>query len=73
MNELFGEALNTRRASIGLPPVDNVFGYGFTDHPWLAADPILGPWQEPAIRSHANGGVDPAGSAPASGRVGGVP
>ena len=47
-NELFGEALNIRRASIGLSPVDNVYRYGFTDHPWLAADPTLGPWQEPA-------------------------
>jgi vancomycin aglycone glucosyltransferase len=47
-NELFGAALNTRRASIGLPPVDNVYDYGFTDHPWLAADPTLGLWQEPA-------------------------
>jgi vancomycin aglycone glucosyltransferase len=46
-NELFGAALNTRRASIGLPPVDNVYDYGFTDHPWLAADPTLGPWREP--------------------------
>ena len=47
-NALFGEALNTRRASIGLSPVDNVYDYAFTDHPWLAADPTLGPWQEPA-------------------------
>ena len=47
-NELFGAALNTHRASIGLPPVDNVYNFGFTDHPWLAADPTLGPWQEPA-------------------------
>jgi vancomycin aglycone glucosyltransferase len=47
-NELFGGALNIRRASIGLPPVDNVYRYGFTDHPWVAADPTLGPWQEPA-------------------------
>ncbi len=47
-NELFGEALNTHRASIGLPPVDNVYKFGFTDRPWLAADPTLGPWQEPA-------------------------
>lgn len=46
-NELFGEALNVRRASIGLPPVDNVYRYGFTDHPWLAADPTLGPWPGP--------------------------
>ena len=48
MNALFGAALNTHRASIGLPPVDDVRDYIFTDHPWLAADPILGPWQEPA-------------------------
>ena len=47
-NDLFGEALNIRRASIGLPPVDNVYDFGFTDRPWLAADPTLGPWQEPA-------------------------
>ncbi|MGA9078118.1 MAG: glycosyltransferase [Acidimicrobiales bacterium] len=47
-NELFGPALNARRASIGLPAVDNVYGYGFTNHPWLAADPTLGPWKEPA-------------------------
>jgi vancomycin aglycone glucosyltransferase len=46
-NALFGEALNTHRASIGLPPVDNVRDHVITDHPWLAADPILGPWQEP--------------------------
>jgi vancomycin aglycone glucosyltransferase len=44
-NELFGEALNSQRASLGLPAVDNVYRYGFTDHPWLAADPTLGPWE----------------------------
>ncbi|MDX6349526.1 MAG: vancomycin aglycone glucosyltransferase, partial [Streptomyces sp.] len=48
MNVLFGEAINTHRASIGLPPVDNVRDYVFTDQPWLAADPTLGPWLEPA-------------------------
>jgi vancomycin aglycone glucosyltransferase len=47
VNALFGAALNTHRASIGLPTVDNVRDYAFTDHPWLAADPTLGPWQEP--------------------------
>ena len=45
-NALFGDALNVHRASIGLPPVDNVRDHVITDHPWLAADPILGPWQE---------------------------
>ncbi len=46
-NALLGATLNGHRASIGLPPVDNVRDYAFTDHPWLAADPTLGPWQEP--------------------------
>jgi UDP:flavonoid glycosyltransferase YjiC (YdhE family) len=47
-NALFGEALNTHRASIGLPPVDNARAHILGDQPWLAADPILAPWQEPA-------------------------
>jgi len=46
-NALFGAALNTHRASIALPPVDDVRDYAFTDRPWLAADPTLAPWQEP--------------------------
>ena len=47
-NAAVGKTLNGHRASIGLPPVDNVRDYAFTDRPWLAADPFLGPWQEPA-------------------------
>lgn len=47
-NEVFGPALNTNRAANGLPPVDDVRRYVFGDHPWLAADPTLAPWQEPA-------------------------
>lgn len=42
-NAMFGEVLNTNRASIGLPPVDNVRDYAFTDQPWLATDPTLDP------------------------------
>ncbi|WP_328413003.1 glycosyltransferase [Nocardia sp. NBC_00403] len=45
-NALFGAALNTNRASIGLPPVDNVRDYVIGDQPWLATDPTLDPWQE---------------------------
>jgi vancomycin aglycone glucosyltransferase len=45
VNALYGEALNTHRAAIGLPPVDNVRDYVLTDHPWLAADPTLCPSQ----------------------------
>nr|ADU56054.1 hypothetical protein CA37-31 [uncultured organism CA37] len=42
-DRLFGDPLNRQRASIGLPPVENLFDYGCTDQPWLAADPILAP------------------------------
>jgi vancomycin aglycone glucosyltransferase len=45
---LFGPSINAHRASLGLPPVDDLFEFMFTDRPWLAADPILGPWQGPA-------------------------
>jgi vancomycin aglycone glucosyltransferase len=44
-NALFGPPINVHRASIGLPPVDDVREFMFTDRLWLAADPILGPWQ----------------------------
>ncbi|MET7453087.1 glycosyltransferase [Streptomyces sp. NPDC005574] len=42
----FGETLNSHRASLRLPPVDNVRDHVLTDRPWLAADPVLGPWRE---------------------------
>ena len=45
-NDLHGEALNAHRASVGLPLVDDVRNFTFTDRPWLAADPTLGPWQQ---------------------------
>ncbi|MFE0382438.1 glycosyltransferase, partial [Streptomyces inhibens] len=45
IKELFGPALNTHRASMDLPPVDNVRDHIYTDHPWLATDPTLSPWQ----------------------------
>jgi vancomycin aglycone glucosyltransferase len=47
-NALYGPALNTHRVANGLPPVDNVRDYIIGDHPWLAADPTLAPWQKPA-------------------------
>jgi 23S rRNA (cytosine1962-C5)-methyltransferase len=40
-NALFGAVLNAGRASVGLGPGENVYDYGFTDHPWWAADPTL--------------------------------
>ncbi|GGP33604.1 glycosyltransferase [Streptomyces melanogenes] len=45
VNALYGGAVATHRAAIGLPPVDNVRDYVFTDQPWLAADPTLCPSQ----------------------------
>ena len=48
LNALFGEALGTRRAAIGLPPVADVRGHVLTGRPWLAADPVLGPWRATA-------------------------
>ncbi|MFE3898843.1 glycosyltransferase [Streptomyces sp. NPDC059153] len=45
-NALFGEALNTNRASIGLPPVDDVRDHVIGNRLWLATDPVLDPWHE---------------------------
>jgi vancomycin aglycone glucosyltransferase len=45
MNALFGEAVNTQRVSVGLPAVDNVRDHVFTDHPLLASDAVLWPWE----------------------------
>jgi vancomycin aglycone glucosyltransferase len=47
-NNLFGTALNSHRATMGLPPVIDVRDYIFTNRPWLAADPTLAPWPDPA-------------------------
>jgi vancomycin aglycone glucosyltransferase len=44
VNALYRGPLNAHRAAIGLPPVDNVRDHVHTDRPWLATDPILGPW-----------------------------
>jgi vancomycin aglycone glucosyltransferase len=46
-DELFGEPINTHRASVGLPPVEDVGEFMFTVRPLLAADPTLGPWRGP--------------------------
>jgi vancomycin aglycone glucosyltransferase len=47
-NSAFGPTLNSNRAKIGLPPVEHLREYAYTDHPWLASDPTLGPWPTPA-------------------------
>ena len=48
MNEIFGGGLNSLRASVGLPKVDNVRDHVYTRQPWLAADPVIAPWRQPA-------------------------
>ncbi|MFF4244832.1 glycosyltransferase [Streptomyces sp. NPDC001822] len=45
VNAQFSETLDSHRAAIGLPPVDNVRDHVLTGRPWLAADPVLGPWR----------------------------
>jgi vancomycin aglycone glucosyltransferase len=47
-SDLFGAALNSHRASLGLAPINDVRSHVFTERPWLAADPTLGPWPDPA-------------------------
>lgn len=47
-NALWAPLLNPRRAALGLPPVDDVRGHVLTGQPWLAADPALAPWPDPA-------------------------
>ena len=47
-NDMWGTLINPQRGSLGLPPIDDVRGYVHTDHPWLAADPTLAPWRDPA-------------------------
>nr|ADU56140.1 hypothetical protein CA915-19 [uncultured organism CA915] len=42
-DSLFADALDKGRAELGLPPVRNLFDYGSTHQPWLAADPVLAP------------------------------
>jgi vancomycin aglycone glucosyltransferase len=46
VNALYREPLNTHRAAIGLPPVDDVRDHVLGDEVWLAADPILAPWKD---------------------------
>ncbi|WP_067721499.1 glycosyltransferase [Nocardia yamanashiensis] len=43
-NAQFGAALNNGRAALGLLPVSDVREHVMTERPWLAADPMLGPW-----------------------------
>ncbi|MGW0708502.1 glycosyltransferase [Streptomyces sp. NPDC002643] len=47
-NAVYGPGLTAFRKEVGLPPLDSVRDYAITGRPLLAADPVLGPWREPA-------------------------
>ena len=46
-NGTWGPLLGARRATLGLPPIDDVRTHVLTARPWLAADPVLAPWPDP--------------------------
>ena len=50
-NDTWGSLLNSHRASLGLAPVTDVRSHVHTDQPWLAADPTLAPWPDPADKA----------------------
>ncbi len=45
INALFGKTINTQRALVGLPALDNVRAHVFTSRPLLASDATLWPWE----------------------------
>ena len=47
-NDMWAPLLNLHREKLGLAPVSDVRSYILTRQPWLAADPTLGPWPDPA-------------------------
>ena len=47
-NDTWATLINPQRATLGLPPIDDVRSYVHTKRPWLAADPTLAPWPDPA-------------------------
>jgi vancomycin aglycone glucosyltransferase len=48
LDKLFGATTNAYRASIGLRPIHDIRDRLNTDHPLLAADPVVGPWPPPS-------------------------
>lgn len=46
VDALYREPLNMHRAVLGMPPVDNVRDHVLTSRPWLAADPVLWPFED---------------------------
>lgn len=47
-NDTWGSLIAPHRTRLGLPPVSDVRSYVHTARPWLAADPTLAPWPDPA-------------------------
>lgn len=66
-NEVFGEVVNTHRASVGLPPVAAVRDHVFTDRPWLATDPVLDPWRPWPSEAAVEGASERSAEAAAEG------
>jgi vancomycin aglycone glucosyltransferase len=50
-NDHWSSLLNPQRAKLGLALVNDVRSHIMTKQPWLAADPTLGPWPDPADRA----------------------
>ncbi|HVM72355.1 MAG TPA: glycosyltransferase [Anaerolineales bacterium] len=46
-NDQWSALLNPHRTRLGLTPVSDVRSHILTSQPWLAADPVLGPWPDP--------------------------
>src|SRR5262245_55826807 len=47
-NAHWRDILNSHRTKLGLDLVSEVHRHILTDQPWLASDPALGPWPDPA-------------------------
>jgi vancomycin aglycone glucosyltransferase len=47
-NAMWGPLLDARRTALGLATVGDVRSHVLTARPWLAADPTLAPWPDPA-------------------------
>jgi len=50
-NMQWKDILNPHRERLGLSPVSDVRDYILTSQPWLASDPLLGPWDDSADES----------------------
>ena len=50
-NDQWKSILNPHRERLGLEPISDVRSHILTNQPWLASDPTLGPWPDPADES----------------------